>query len=428
MPSHWASTFRAVVAYLPICLYAESLRLNSAIILAIASRSALPLPTTGCIRDLGMIWHLSPSDVLSDFDQGDRPVVASLRHGNSFPLVNTAVLRRASIIARPEIHTESDEAAFAPRQTFVHITYLIPALRPVLLSDQIFSSWVAIFGELATLIGTSAVCFSYGLFVGGLLSLCQVASAVLLLLIEHVTALVFAHEKAIEKDTRVTAARGAAVDAHVVVQDWNATDIDVVVGYSAQLHALTNIPGKIKRWRVVALLLRTLAVVLLIQAALLGSLLNNNGGTKQVWGSLTWLACHMVMFLVARIEPWQKPDVFLGPQLFRVSRLPPVHFGGRRPALAFIATLPGVTFRHGVGQWDWMAGFMPDNDRRREWTAEFSGADRDGVVEGSAQWDRLTDSCRWILSEVRAARSTTVLKSSSQNFLEAIGLNPRPGG
>jgi hypothetical protein len=84
MPSHWASTFRAVVAYLPICLYAESLRLNSAIILAIASRSALPLPTTGCIRDLGMIWHLSPSDVLSDFDQGDRPVVASLRHGNSF--------------------------------------------------------------------------------------------------------------------------------------------------------------------------------------------------------------------------------------------------------------------------------------------------------------------------------------------------------
>ena len=71
-----------------------------------------------------------------------------------------------------------------------------------------------------------------GLFVGGL-SLCQVASAAILLSIEHVTAFVFAHEKAIEKGTRLTAARGAAVDAHVVVQDWNATEIDVVVGYSA---------------------------------------------------------------------------------------------------------------------------------------------------------------------------------------------------
>jgi hypothetical protein len=426
MPSQWVSTFRAVVSYLPIGLYAESLRLNSAIILAIASKSVLPLPATGCIRDLGRIWHLSPSDVLSDFDLGDRPVVESLRHGNSFPLVNTAVLRRASIIARPEIHTESDEAAFAPRQTFVHLTYLIPATRPVLLSDQIFFSWVAIFGELATLIGTSAVCFSYGLFVGGLLSLCQVASAALLLSIEHVTTFVFAHDKAIEKDTRFIVACGAAVDAHVVVQDWNATDIDVVVGYSAQLHALTNIPGKIKRWRVVTLLLRTLAVVLLIQAALLGSLLSN--GTKQVWGSLTWLACHMVMLLVARVEPWQNPDVFLGPQLFRVSRLPPVQFSGRKPALAFIATLPGVAFGHGVGQWDWIAGFMPDNDRRREWTAEFSDADRDGVAEGSEQWGRLTDSCRWILSEVRTARSMAVFKSSSQNFLEAIGPNPRPEG
>lgn len=426
MPSQWVSTFRAAVSCLPISLYAESLRLNSAIILAIASKSALLLPTTGCIRDLGRIWHLSPSDVLSDFDQGGRSVVASLRHGNSFPLVNTAILRRASIIARLEIHTESDEAAFAPRQTFVHLTYLIPATRPVRLSDQIFFSWVAIFGELATLIGTSIVCLSYGLFVGGLLSLCQVASAAILLSIEHVTAFVFAHEKAIEKDTRLTAARGAAVDAHVVVQDWNATEIDVVVGYSAQLHALTNIPGKIKRWRIVALLLRTLAVVLLIQAALLGSMLNND--TKQVWGSLTWLACHIVMLLMARVEPWRNPDVFLGPQLFRVSRLPPIKFGGRRPALAFIATLPGVAFRHGVGQWDWITGFMPDNDRRREWTAEFSEADHDGVAEGSEQWGRFTDSCRSILSEVRAARSMTVFKSSSQNFLNAIRQNPRPEG
>jgi hypothetical protein len=424
MPSPLAPTFRALVSYLPISLYAESLRLNSAIVLAIAGRSILPLPTTGCIRDLGRIWHISPSDVLSDFDLEDRLVAASLRHGNSFPLVNSAVLRRASIIKRREAHKESDEAAFVPRQTFVYLTYLIPATQPTQLSNQNFFSWVAIFSELATLIGTSTMCFYYGLFVGGLLSLCQVASAVLLFSIEYVSAFIFAHEKAIEKDTKLTVAHGAALDAHVVVQGWNATNIDVIIGYSAQLHAMTNIPGKIKRWRTVKLLLRTLAMVLLIQAALLGSLLNN--GTKQIWGSLIWLVGHMAMILVARLELWQNPDAFLGPQLFRVSRLSPVSFGGRKPALAFIATLPGVAFRHGVGRWDWICGFMPDNDRRREWTTEFSDADRDDVVEGSEQWNRLTDSCRWVLSEVRAARSAALYKSSSGKFLIATGSNARP--
>ena len=57
---------------------------------------------------------------------------------------------------------------------------------------------------------------------------------------------------AIEKDILLNAACRMAPDVHVpaaaiVVEDWNASDIYAIVGYSAQLHALTNVPVRIKR-------------------------------------------------------------------------------------------------------------------------------------------------------------------------------------
>lgn len=61
---------------------------------------------------------------------------------------------------------------------------------------------------------------------------------------------------------RLTAARGAGVDAHVVVEDWNASDIDVLVGYSSYIHALTNIPIRIRSWRAVVMISRLLSLVL----------------------------------------------------------------------------------------------------------------------------------------------------------------------
>jgi hypothetical protein len=48
-------------------------------------------------------------------------------------------------------------------------------------------------------------------------------------------------------------------------------------------------------------------------------------------------------------------------------RLPPVNFLGRRAALAFIATIPGIKRKF---SWDWMDGSMPNNEWRKEWLAE----------------------------------------------------------
>jgi hypothetical protein len=31
---------------------------------------------------------------------------------------------------------------------------------------------------------------------------------------------------------------------------------------------------------------------------------------------------------------------------------------------------PGIEHKFGVGRWDWMDGFMPDNERRKEWLGE----------------------------------------------------------
>jgi len=119
-------TLRLIISYVPIALYVESLRLHSGLISALASPAAVPAPVTGCIKDLSRIWHLSPSELLSDINLHSRPIVASLRHGNIFPLVNAALLYRAHITGRRPVPIDVQDTDVAPRQTFVYITYLLP--------------------------------------------------------------------------------------------------------------------------------------------------------------------------------------------------------------------------------------------------------------------------------------------------------------
>ena len=416
------STLRLVISYAPIALYVESLRFNSVLISALASPAAVPAPVTGCVKDLGWVWHLSPSDLLSNFKLHGRPIVASLRHGNTFPLVNEALLYGAHLTGRRAVPTDAGDAEVAPRQTFVHVTYLLPIASPPLPTARhafLLSVMVAL-AKLGMLAGASAVCLQNDMIAGAVLLLCQATNVVLLFCLQRAATFVFANQWALEKDVRLTAAQGAAVDAHVVVEDWNASDMDVLVGYSSHLHALTNIPIRIRPWRTVVVISRLLSLVLVAQAAVLASLFGNN--TDQVWGSAIWMASYGMMHLVTVVLTRKQPDMAFDRQPAEALRLPPIEFSGRRAALAFIATLQGVTHRQGVGQWDWVDGFMPNNRRRKEWIAEFCDADGKGIGEGSEDWSRLSALARVILSEARTARRDAAFKRGTEQFLKRFGL------
>ena len=122
----WLPKARKIISYVPVAMYAESLRLNSALVLASGSSLAIPPPLTGCVRDLNRLWHLSPSDVLSDFHLRCGASVASLRHGNSFPLANRAILDRAGVTSRRTLREYSKQIDLASRPVTLHITYMIP--------------------------------------------------------------------------------------------------------------------------------------------------------------------------------------------------------------------------------------------------------------------------------------------------------------
>jgi hypothetical protein len=410
-----------ILSYVPLGMYTESLRLNSALISAIGSSLAVPVPITGCIKDLGRIWHLSPSDVLSDFRPYGGFSVASLRHGNTFPLVNKAFLERASIIGRRLPNKDSDDTELHPRIVRLHITYILPTTPQYRLPYAVIHSQIITAAETLALVAISTWLFIYGLAIGAVLLLCLAINALLLLILQRTTTLIFANKAAIEKDTSLTAARGAALDVHTVVEDWNAPDMDVIVGYSSQLHALTNIPIRIKQWRAVVWVSRLMSLVLIVQASLLASLLGSR--TVQVWGSVVWLACYLLMLVPSLLVSVKNPDMLFEGQPSKVKRMPPINFIGRKAALVFIATLPGIEQRFGVGRWDWMDPFMPNNQRRKEWLAEITAGGMERDLESSESASTLSEDSRRILSQVNSALKKDEFKRAADEFMKGVGLD-----
>ncbi|KAI6777794.1 uncharacterized protein J7T54_005806 [Emericellopsis cladophorae] len=336
------ATLRTLASYLPIALYFESLRLHSALIVAIGNKASVPPPVTGCIKDLNRIWNFSRVDLQTDFGSRIGAVVVSLRHGNSFPLANEAIVKR--VLRRPwntpVLNPKSDDE-LVPRKTDLNITYLLPSTSQEPASClMIAGPRAAALSELVLLLTLSGICFRSGLEVGGILLLCLAVNLTLLLVLQQSTSFVFANASALRKDILLTAANGAATDAHVILQDWNASEIDVLVGYSSQLHALTNIPVIIKPWGIVAVLVRLLGGVLILQGALLAALLGRE--TEQTWGSLIWLACYLVMMAVTWLTAWHEQNSRPNNLPVEAVRTVRLQFSGRRAALAFISTLPGV--------------------------------------------------------------------------------------
>ena len=346
-------------------------------------------------------------------------MVASLRHGNSFPLVNKAILDRAKIIGRKVYTSHVEDNEFAPRRVSVHVTFLLPSVLEGLHPKRVLLSRVLAVAELVFLVGIAVICFQVGLTTGGLLLLCLVANLVIFAILQQTASFVFANKAALAQDIKRTASAGAALDAHVIAQDWSASDMDVVVGYSSQIHALTNIAMRIKGWTSLIVLSRISSLVLIAQAALLASLLGCK--TKQAWGSAIWQLCYLGMHLVSSQVSNRNLDMVLDGQCTRAIRLPPTVFLSRKAALAFVGTLPGIERRFDVSEWDWMDSFIPNNERRREWIAGFEARLGDRLHDrerGGAS----SDDVEKLVSAVVAAREDPAFRSSMEEFLKEVGL------
>jgi hypothetical protein len=176
---------------------------------------------------------------------------------------------------------------------------------------------------------------------------------------------IFGNKHAILADQALTATGGAALDVHVIADNWNSSRLDVLCGYSSQLHSLTNIPIRIDGPRILRWSCRLLALVLILQAALLASIPNSTDADQ--WSGALWLLMYSLMSFIKNILQYIYPKTLLEKQPASVEYLEPIHFSGRMGALLFIAMLP---VSQKAERWAWLDVYMPDNNRRRTFQRE----------------------------------------------------------
>ena len=171
---------------------------------------------------------------------------------------------------------------------------------------------------------------------------------------------------------RKDVARGLlTLDVHVIADNWNSKHLNVVCGYTSHLHALTNISIAISQPRLLLWAGRALAVILLVQAASLASLI---GKKENAWLSLTWLAMYILMLIPPRILNTYCSESTYENHTATLAKVQPIHFSCRRAALVFISLLPASKQAY-VEDWAWMNVFIPDNERRRIWKAQIGSFD-----------------------------------------------------
>lgn len=156
----------SIISYLPIAMYAESLRVNSAIVAAVISDITIPPPLTGCVKDFSRVWNLRPSDILAG---SKHSLVASLRHGNQFPLVNEALLDLACITKR-RLHPEDYEELWRP--VIVNISYLTPFSSNSQHDRLHMLRFIIVSAEIILIATCSGLLFFFRLYIGGSLLLC----------------------------------------------------------------------------------------------------------------------------------------------------------------------------------------------------------------------------------------------------------------
>ena len=118
-----------IISYLPIALYAESLRVRSALIRSVSTRSSVAPGLTGCVRDLEELWDTTASDLFEGFGKTKTYNVASLRRGNTFRLANKGLLEIAGLTSSHKCHADHAQilqVGDVHRYTTVRVSFVTP--------------------------------------------------------------------------------------------------------------------------------------------------------------------------------------------------------------------------------------------------------------------------------------------------------------
>ena len=404
-----------IFSNLPIALYALGFRIQDGLVSAVCNKAAAPMPFIGSVTDLKTVWNVKQTDLFGILGTGKQFQVASLRHGNSWPLVNRAVLIAAGCIEQPApISVDLSQ----PRAITLNITFCLPHESGKDTQKQTkFVGLVIGYIELCIYIGSAVAQGLHGLFVGAALAVCLAICTFCYLTLQHLVEPIYAHKESIQNDLRRTVKNGAATDIHVIVPDWNSEEMYVLVGYSSYLHALTNIPARADKPVLLQWICRGLGVVLCVQAALLAKLVQ--APPPALYGSPIWLTSTLAAYLIYIASPRLRKGVCLPTgNIIQLDHAPQIILPSRRAALIFISSLPISSST--AGRWDWVDPFMPANPRRQKWQQEIELANLLSSVEPKVY---LTDDVRRIVSQVRAVRFDSKLVDMIAKFEENVGLN-----
>lgn len=376
------SSLLTVAAYAPIALFAESLRVQRAMVASIISPRSIAPAITGCVKDLHRLCRLDDVQLFGNFEDERAACVASVKHGNSFPLHNQTVLQLAGVL-RTKTVTAGAVVPYTPamgegfqtrRKTVVNLSFVLPHDAGSAKHGFCWLQGVCWGVTLVEFVGPIAMAAFMAILgdVAGVILMVGVSLSVLILaVLRFFTHPVIANQSEISKFRKDPARGLSTLDVHIVASNWNDKDLNVVCGYTSHLHALTNIPMAINRPRLLLWASRALAVVLLGQAASLASLI---GHKENAWLSLTWLAMYILMFIPPRILNAYCSESAYENHTATLIKVPPIHFSCRRAALVFISLLPASKRAH-VEDWAWMNVFIPDNERRRIWKAQIDSMD-----------------------------------------------------
>ena len=357
----------SMVAYTPIPLFAESLRVQQALVSTILTRCSTSPCLTGCIKDFQRLWNIDDIELLGQFEDSPTASTVSIRHGSVFQLANKAILDACQITGKRSSRAVHNLKAF--RETTVNISFITSDTSDFTVKHQRWRAWMAslvVLFEVAVTIGISIVLAHHDQLVGSGLLACIATITIILFIIRQRMSPIFAKANDLHTDRYLTARGGAALDVHIIAENWNSLRFDVVCGYSSQLHALTNIPVRVNKPLFLKWSCRLLAILLVIQAAALASTTNAKGIER--WSGMVWLSIYLLFLLMKRaLHFLQGPEQLLESQPASIQLVESLRFSGRRAALVFIATLP---VSHKVDRWAWWDTFMPDNERRREFQAE----------------------------------------------------------
>ena len=432
------SSLVSIIAYAPVVLYTESLRVQHAMAVSILRPCSVAPAITGCVKDLHRLWYLDDTQLLGNFEDERAACAVSVKHGSSFTLQNQTVLQLAGMLRGKMMGESRAITPYQPsvgegfqtrRETIVSLNFVLPHESG---SGRRGFSWLqgVCWGLTALEFVCPIVLAAYMALrsdiAGVVLMMCISLSVLILAILHYLTHPLISNQSEISKVCKNPIQGASTLDVHVIADHWNDKHLNVVCGYTSHLHALTNIPMAVSRPGLFLWASRSLAAVLFAQAASLASLVGNS---ENAWLSLSWLSVYLLMMLPPWILKAYRSELDYKCHTASLTKIPPIRFSGRRAALVFISRLPSSKQAH-VDSWTWANVFTPDNERRRIWQAHVDSLDlvsfkrnpdidqQDSSEELNAEYLKCKD---W-LKEASAAYHHPEVLPSLLSYNKSVGL------